>query len=99
MVMGDSEGPGAALACLDVIESIRDAATRSNVPAVASVASSLIGSLPLSAQPATLLGDGIAALQRALEQPAPSAPGSFSPAHDPELMGDFILESGEHLTN
>jgi two-component system chemotaxis sensor kinase CheA len=98
-VMADTEGPGAALACLSAIESIRDCAARGNVPAVAAVAAGLVSALPLSAQPASTLGEGIAALQQALEQPAAPAQSGFSPAQDPELMNDFIVESGEHLTN
>jgi two-component system, chemotaxis family, sensor kinase CheA len=99
LVMADSEGPEAALACLSALESIRDAATRGQAPAVAAVADGLLRALPQSAQPAALLGEGMAALQQALEQPAAPAQTGFSPAQDPELMNDFILESGEHLTN
>lgn len=101
MVMADTEGPAAALSCLSALAKIRDTAARGDAPAVASVAAGLLTSLPTAAEPASVLGEGIAALQRALEQAAAPAPpvNHTSPAHDPELMNDFILESGEHLAN
>jgi two-component system chemotaxis sensor kinase CheA len=101
MVMADSEGPQAALSCLSALARIRDTAARRQAQAVAAIAADLLTSLPGAAQPASLLSEGIAALQRALEQAATPAPAATlaAPAHDPELMNDFILESGEHLVN
>src|SRR5258706_4373043 len=101
MVMADTEGPAAALSCLSALASIRDTAARGKASAVAAIAADLLTALPASAQPGSVLGEGIAALQRAIEQAAAPAPAAvhLSPAHDPELMNDFILESGEHLAN
>ncbi len=101
MVMADS-GPAVARSCLGALEQIRDAANRCRFNAVAAVATDLVAALPAAAQPAAILGEGIAALHRALEQsdpPEPPAKLTFSPAQDPELMNDFILESSEHLAN
>jgi two-component system chemotaxis sensor kinase CheA len=100
MVMADSEGPQAALSCLSALARIRDTAARRHAQAVAAIAADLLTSLPGAAQPASVLSEGIAALQRALEHAGTPAPTSVAaPAHDPELMNDFILESGEHLSN
>jgi two-component system chemotaxis sensor kinase CheA len=99
LVMADSEGPAAAFACLSALEAIREAAVRGQVSHVADVATGLIKALPLSQQPAAMLGEGIAALQQAIEQPSCPAQTACAPAQDPELLSDFILESGEHLSN
>ncbi|HXA52244.1 MAG TPA: chemotaxis protein CheA [Candidatus Acidoferrum sp.] len=101
MVMADTEGPAAALSCLSALAGIRDTAARGKASAVAAIAADLLTALPTAAQPGSVLGEGIAALQRAIEQAAAPAPAVVhtSPAHDPELMNDFILESGEHLAN
>lgn len=100
VVMGDSEGPAAGLSSLSALARIRETAARTQNPSVSSVAVELMTALQSSANPAALLGDGIAALQHALEQTGTEAsPVAFSPANDPELMGDFILESSEHLSN
>ncbi|MBS1859638.1 MAG: chemotaxis protein CheA [Acidobacteria bacterium] len=103
--MADSEGPAAALACLNSLERIRDRALRDRATEVASAAAALIQALPSAATPAAVLGEGLAALQIALEQSAAPqaaaapAPSPASPAQDPELMNDFIMESSEHLAN
>jgi two-component system, chemotaxis family, sensor kinase CheA len=101
MVMADSEGPQAVLSCLSALARIRDTAARRQAQVVAAIAADLLTSLPGAAQPASVLSEGIASLQRALDQPAAPAPSASlaAPAHDPELMNDFILESGEHLSN
>ena len=98
MVMADSDGPAASLACLDALEKIRESASRTQMNAVVTVAAALLNALPTADHPAAMLGEGLAALQNALEQTgtaAARAPSASSPANDPELMNDFILESGE----
>jgi hypothetical protein len=104
LVMTDSDAPAAALAYLSALEAIRDGASP-QAPAVSAAASALLSALPGAVHPAAVLSDGLAALEYALEQshmpelPQSTATSLVSPAQDPELMNDFILESSEHLTN
>ncbi|HLK64413.1 MAG TPA: chemotaxis protein CheA [Bryobacteraceae bacterium] len=44
------------------------------------------------------LQEGIARLQQVVECEAETPSADLSPAQDPELLGDFLLESREHLT-
>ncbi len=53
-------------------------------------------------QAAETIGNGLTRLNELLLRPAggsPAAPAAFSLAQDPELVGDFILESREHLSS
>jgi two-component system chemotaxis sensor kinase CheA len=100
LVMGDSDVNDSVPLCLSALESIRDCAVRGQAPAVAAAASALLAALPSSPAPAAVMSEGIAALQRAVEQagsPAP-APREHAVAQDPELLTDFIVESRDHLS-
>ena len=97
LVMGDSES-AAVSTCMSALEKIRECAERGKAPAVAETASSLLASLPNADSPASLLSEGIAALQKAVQQ-AETPPPPVALGQDPELLSDFIVESREHLVN
>jgi two-component system chemotaxis sensor kinase CheA len=99
LVMGDSEVSEAVPACLSALESIRESAVRGQAPAVAAAASAILAALPSAPAPAAVLSEGIAALQRAIENASSPAPREITVAQDPELLTDFIVESREHLSN
>jgi len=90
---------------MPALESIRDRAARDGTSKVAAAATVLIESLHSEQAAASgvamaeALQSGIARLQQILEGAAPEAAPGPSPslAQDPELMGDFVLESREHL--
>lgn len=101
--------PGAAAAVsawIPDLQSIRDRAVAERADQLAAATTALIESLP-AAEPAEgasvaaadVLQAGIVRLQQILDgeirESAPSPPLSL--AQDPELLGDFILESREHL--
>ena len=91
---------------MPALRSILDQAVRDQSSRIATVASALIQSLTGSEESAVgretmadVLQSGIVRLQQALDdevcQPVSSPEQSL--AQDPELLGDFILESREHL--
>jgi two-component system chemotaxis sensor kinase CheA len=100
---GDAQG---ASQWLPALLSIRDHASRDRASQVAAAATALIDSLQGAEQPsangdamAEVLQAGVTRLQQTLDgeaqDPVPGA--ALTLAQDPELVGDFILESREHL--
>jgi len=101
--------PGAAAAVsvwLPALQDIRDRAIGERADQLAAATTALIESLPAAeraegagAGAADVLQAGIVRLQQILDgevrEAAPSQPLSL--AQDPELLGDFVLESREHL--
>ena len=92
--------------CLTVwagaLEQIRDCAVRERSAEIANLAESLLGSVRggTGSVISNELQEGIARLQQAIEAGKPAAPQSLlSPAQDPELVSDFIVESREHLAS
>ena len=104
-VLGDAGGAGQTpdtwLAALQAIQSL---AFRAGAAELADIALATVKSLqsaePGSGETAARLQDGIARLQRALEEtdrPTVATPDSL--AQDPELLSDFVLEAREHLVS
>ncbi len=98
--------PGANVAAsgMSALRKIHDRAVSEQAGELAAATSALVESLPAShqpgsASPADVLQSGIVRLQQILEgeapDPAPQEPQSL--AQDPELRGDVILDSREHL--
>jgi len=86
---------------LPSLANIRDRALREQASRVAAAATALIDALE-GAENGEVLPDefheGIARLQQALDGDVPEQDGQEQTlAQDPELVGDFILESREHL--
>ena len=88
------------------VRGVRDRAEEGGCREVARIASDLFAALdsPEGAGREALssaLESGVAAMQQALEScsvpAAPPEPAAYSLAQDPELLGDFVLESREHL--
>ena len=91
---------------LPALRGIRDRAAREQAGQMAAAATTLIDCLQESEPPATngdamadALQAGITHLQQMLDSdPREPAPGAaLTLAQDPELVGDFVLESREHL--
>ena len=86
---------------LPTLVNIRDHAMREQASQVAAAATALIDSLEdaeTGAIPPDQFQEGIARLQQALDGDVPEpARQEQTLAQDPELVGDFILESREHL--
>lgn len=104
LVVADSGKTAAASAWMPALESIRDRAVREGACQVEAAATVLIESLPAAPEGSTLadaLQAGIVRLQQILEEEAREpAPGPApSLAQDAELLGDFVLESREHLAS
>jgi two-component system chemotaxis sensor kinase CheA len=108
LVVGESENSANPASWLPAIEKISNAAARAHVAQVVSAADVLGQALRALAQSSSddpftvssVLQEGVANLQRALEAPTPEIPSSDrSLALDPELLSDFIVESREHLVN
>src|ERR1035441_1962723 len=106
LVVGEPESGASASAWMPAIEKISAAAAREHADLVVNAAAVLgetLRALPLSDDPSivnSVLQEGVANLQKALESPAVEVPSQeMSLAQDPELMSDFIVESREHLVN
>jgi two-component system chemotaxis sensor kinase CheA len=108
LVVGEPESGANPSAWMPALEKISAAATRQHADSVVRAVAVLGEALRALAQspssdPSTVtsvLQDGVASLQNALEAPAPEPPSpDRSLALDPELISDFIVESREHLVN
>ena len=106
LVVADSESAPDASVWLPALRGIRDNAVRDQASQVAVAATALIDSLQSPDPPAAnggsiadMLQTGITRLQQTLDEEAaqPAGAASLSLAQDPELVGDFVLESREHL--
>lgn len=91
------------------LKQLTEAAAQAGFANIEQIASSLlsqVGTGKNTVQAEQALRDGFLAIQASLELPLSDADTSASEkvtinplAQDPELVGDFILESREHLTN
>jgi two-component system chemotaxis sensor kinase CheA len=108
LVVGEPEISTNASAWMPALEKISAAAVREHAESVVSAAAVLGEALRALAQSpsddpftvSSVLQDGVANLQKALEAPAQEIRSRDRPlALDPELMSDFIVESREHLVN
>ena len=108
LVVGEPDSGASPSAWMPVLERISAAATREHAASVVRAAAVLGEALRALAQSpssdpsavSSVLQDGVASLQNALEAPAPELPSQDrSLALDPELISDFIVESREHLVN
>jgi two-component system chemotaxis sensor kinase CheA len=106
LVVADPGSAPDAPQWLPALRTIRDSAVRDQASPVAVAATALIDSLQGSNTSdssgdaiAEMLQAGITRLQQTLDEEAREpAPGTaLTLAQDPELMGDFVLESREHL--
>jgi len=106
LVMGEPDTAAATAEWMPALERIRDAAQHSQAGQTTAAACALIEAVRASADPkardsersASDFQDGIARLQQAFDLDAQGAVAStLSPAQDPELLADFVLESREHL--
>ena len=106
LVVAEPGNAEAASKWVPALESIRDRDAEDQASQVAAAATALIQSLPDPEQAAAdgvaiadVLQAGIVRLQQILDDEArePATGSSLSLAQDPELLGDFILESREHL--
>ncbi len=101
MVMGldDVSNSGKSVeSAMASLSKIREAAGRERRAEVAEAAGNLMKALGRSADAAELQ-EGMRRLQEAAEASAAKPPAPPSLAQDPELLRDFVLESGEHLSN
>ncbi len=99
LVVAEPDGRAALEDWGPSLERIRTSAERQHASGVSHLVAELLRGLAASSVTMALLQDGVAALQQALEVPAPATPPGGSPAQDPELMSDFVVESREHLAN
>src|ERR1017187_4687135 len=106
LVVGELENGTQASAWMLALERISATAAREHVDSVVRAVvilgetlRALSGSGRSSAV-SSVLQEGVATLQQALESPVSQIPTKeMSLAQDPELMSDFIVESREHLVN
>jgi two-component system chemotaxis sensor kinase CheA len=108
LVVGEPDSGANPSAWMPALEKISATATREHADSVVRAVAVLGESLRALAQApssdpsavASVLQDGVAKLQNALEEPAQEIPSrEASLALDPELLSDFIVESREHLVN
>jgi two-component system chemotaxis sensor kinase CheA len=98
LVLTETDGGPGVESWAQALEAIHDGAVREGAAEAAEAACAAISTLRDSGDPVTALQEGLANLERALEAP-PRAPAETSPAQDPELLSDFVLESREHLAS
>jgi two-component system chemotaxis sensor kinase CheA len=106
LVVGEVEDGAKASVWMPVLEKISATAAREHIESVvraAAVLGETLRALSPSGDPSavsSVLQDGVANLQKALESPAQEISSEDrSIAQDPELLTDFIVESREHLVN
>jgi two-component system chemotaxis sensor kinase CheA len=102
LVVGDPESGAGISAWVSALDQIRDSATRERADGVAATAEAILKALRTDApgtesagSSAAKLQEGVARLQQALDAHLRGQETHL--AQDPELMGDFILESREYL--
>jgi two-component system chemotaxis sensor kinase CheA len=98
LVVSDPDG-GNVAGWVSALERIRGCALREQDPVVSSAVAALLESLRENPSPEQAMQEGIAALQRALDDAPAPAPADRGLGQDPELISDFIVESREHLAN
>jgi two-component system chemotaxis sensor kinase CheA len=107
LVIAEPEPGTSASEWIPALERVRESARRDRADDVVRVAGAFMDAIrqaeDAGAADADRLGaelqDGIARLQQAIEADGRREPTNYlMPAQDPELLGDFVLESREHLT-
>jgi two-component system, chemotaxis family, sensor kinase CheA len=98
LIVADPRGDPPATPWAVELTRLRDSAAREGAAQLADTVTALLGVLQRSGgNPSAELLEGITRLQQALD-PAPSRADPAPPlSQDPELVGDFIVESREHL--
>ncbi len=108
LVVGEPDSGANPSGWMPALEKISAAATREHADSVVRAVAAFGEALHALAQSpssdpsavSSVLQDGVASLQNALEAPAQERPPQDrSLALDPELISDFIVESREHLVN
>ena len=108
LVVGEPDSGASPSAWMPALEKISAAATREHADSVVRAVAVFGEALRALAQSpsndssavSSVLQEGVANLQNALEAPAQETPSQDrSLALDPELISDFIVESREHLVN
>lgn len=102
VVSGDGQPEETAQAVwLPALERIRDRARGEQARAVEEIAESILAAIRGGgvSRAAQEIQQGIARLQNVLEKKgAQPAAADLSPAQDPELLADFVMESRDHLS-
>jgi two-component system chemotaxis sensor kinase CheA len=107
LIIGEPETGTSASDWMPALERIRESARRDRADVVVRAAGTFMDAIREAEGPgeagndriAAELQDGIARLQQAVEVDRQrGATDDLRLAQDPELMGDFVLESREHLT-
>lgn len=106
LVVAEPGATAAASTWMAALQNIRDRAASEQASELAAATNALMESVPLSEQgggasPSDILQAGIVRLQQILDGEAPDSPPQTaqSLAQDQELLGDFIMESREHLVS
>jgi len=102
LVLAETAGGSGIESWVQALEAIHSDAIREGAAEAADVAHTVISTMTAAENPAIVLQEGLASLQKALEKPRdrPSQPTKApSLAQDPELLSDFVLESREHLAS
>jgi two-component system chemotaxis sensor kinase CheA len=102
-VLGDTPGDaGVSGGWAAQFNGIRDCARKSGDEALAELAGELAAEAETGAgseESCRRLEEGLRQLQAAMPEAAEPAPASNSLSQDPELVGDFVTETRDHLSN
>jgi two-component system, chemotaxis family, sensor kinase CheA len=98
LVLAETDGGPEVESWTRALEAIHRGALREGAAEAAEAARAVISTMRASGDPGTVLQEGLARLERALERPSQPAKET-SLAQDPELLSDFVLESREHLAS
>ncbi len=102
VVIGENEAGTEMRTWLPLLEQIRERARCDEAREVLAATDELIGRLKAGSAELSVAGEmqrGLARLQQALDTDVSAKPAAeLSPAEDPELLTDFIVESREHLS-
>ena len=103
LVVGDPEAESSLPGWISALEQFRDSALREQAADLAKMAEAVLSAVAGGSNPAARameLQDGVTRLQDAIGSAKEEAPPvTLSPAQDPELVSDFIVESREHLAS
>jgi two-component system chemotaxis sensor kinase CheA len=92
------DDPAAPAPWASDLEELRQTALQENAGAVATAAASAAETIQSGQGDAGSVQRALALLETAMQaQNSPATPAADSPASDPELLADFVLETREHL--
>ncbi|HTP36205.1 MAG TPA: chemotaxis protein CheA [Candidatus Acidoferrales bacterium] len=98
LVVGDASSAGDESIWLPALQKIQRYAASLSAQPVVDAAQAVINAVAAGESGPIVLQEGIANLQKALEQQQPPAVPAAAPlAQDQELLSDFLVESREHL--